>query len=159
VPSPTKGDRLPADHHILRYIRKKDVDKDKNAINGSGFLARRGEDAPSSNWIECFPAPLTSQLAEIRSRKRIQYEKRGKLVRLNVSRTEQHIRDNLVTISLTASDVQFVHDPLEEDDKYPADPSHALAKGVPQIGAGPDAELIGDLFLDCILDTFDVIPD
>jgi len=152
VPSPTKGDRLPADHHVLRYIRKKDVDRDKNAINGSGFLARPGEDAPSSNWIECFPAPLTNQIAEIRSRKRIQYEKRGKLVRLNVSRIEQHIRDN------TVSEVQFVHDQLEELGKYPADPSHALAKGVPQIGAGPDAELIGDLFLDCILDTFEVIP-
>jgi hypothetical protein len=162
VPPPTKGDRLPAEHHVLRYIRKKDVDKDKNAINGSGFLARPGEDAPSSNWIECFSAPLANQLAEIRSRKRIQYEKRAKLVRLNVSGTEQHIRDNLAAASdnpAAPTYVQFVHDPLEEEGSYPADPSHALATGVPQVGAGPEAELIGDLFLDCILETIDVVPD
>jgi len=150
---PTKGDRLPARDHVLRYIRKKDVDKASNAINGSGFLARPAEDAPSNNWIECFPGSLTNQLAEIRSRKRIQYEKRGKLVRLNVSRTEQHMLDEAQIL------IQFVHDPVQEDVNYPADPSHALAQGVPQIGAGPEADLIGDLFLDCILDIIDVVPD
>ncbi len=122
-------------------------------MNGSGFLARPGEEAPSSNWIECFSAPFTNQLTEIRARKRIRYEKRGKLVRLNVSNTERHIRDN------AATEIVFVHDPLEAEAVYPPDPSHALANGVPQIDAGPEAELIGDLFLDCILESMEVLPD
>jgi hypothetical protein len=42
---------------------------------------------------------------------------------------------------------------------FPPDPSHSIANGVPQIGAGPEAELIGDLFLDCVLNKFDVSPD
>ena len=133
----------------------KDVDKDNNAVNGSGFLTRSGEDGPSSNWIECFPAPFANQLAEIRSRKRFRYEKRGKLAQLNVSETQRHIRDN----AAVAADVQFVHDPYEAEAGYPADPSHALATGVPEIGAGPEAELIGDLFLDCILEIIDAVAD
>jgi hypothetical protein len=152
-----KGNRLPPDNHVLRYIRKKHVDRDQNAINGAGFLCRLGEAALSSNWIECFPAPLANQLAEIRSRKRIKYEKRGKLVRLNVSGTEQHLRNSL--LALGAPNIRFVHDQLEAEAGYPADPSHAIAEGVPQVGAGAEAELIGDLFLDCILQTFDVVPD
>jgi hypothetical protein len=157
VPPPTKGDRLPPEHHVLRYIRKKDVDKETNVINGSGFLGRPGEDAPSHNWIECFDPPLTNQMAEIRVRKRLRYEKRGKLVRLNVSGTERHILEALGAVSATA--VQFVHHPLEAEDSFRADPSHSLANGVPPVDAGPEAEMIGDLFLDCILETFDVVAD
>jgi hypothetical protein len=160
VPPPTKGDRLPASDHVLRYVGKKHVDSSTNAVNGSGFLARPDEDAPSCNWVEYFPTPLTNQIAEIRARKRYKYEKRGKLVRLNVSTTERHIRYNVAAANLTTvAAILFVHDPLEAEDSNPADPSHSLASGVPRIGAGPAAELIGDLFLDCILETLDVSPD
>ena len=127
-------------------------------MNGAAFLARADGDAPSSNWLECFPAPLTNQIAEIRFRKRLKYEKRGKLVRLNVSATERHIREATAELGFSTR-ILFVHDPLLAEDLYPADPSHSLVTGVPRIGAGADAELVGDLFLDCILDTFDVSPD
>jgi hypothetical protein len=46
----------------------------------------------------------------------------------------------------------------QAEQPYPADPSHALGYGVPQIG-NAEAEMIGDLFLDCILDMFEVSPD
>ena len=157
MPSTNKGDRLPQADHVLRYIGKKHVDPATNEINGSGFLTRAGEDAPSNNWIECFADPLTNQLAEIRSRKRLRYEKRGKLVRLNVAKTERHIRDNRTPAG--APEITFLHDPLEAVSHFPPDPSHSIADGVPQIGAGPEAELIGDLFLDCVLNKFDVSPD
>jgi hypothetical protein len=160
MPPPVKGNRLPPSDHVLRYVGKKHLDSSTNAVNGSGFLARPDEDAPSCNWLEYFPAPLTNQIAEIRTRKRFKYEKRGKLVRLNVSTTEHHVRDNLAAANLTTvAAILFVHDPLEAEDSKPADHSHSLASGVPQIGAGPAAELIGDLFLDCTLEIFDVSPD
>ena len=99
-------------------------------------------------------------MTEIRTRKRFRYEKRGKLVRLNVSATERHIHDSVAAVNVeNAAAIMFVHDPLDAEDPYPPDPSHSLASGVPQIGAGPEAELIGDLFLVCILDAFDVVPD
>jgi hypothetical protein len=82
----------------------------------------------------------------------------GKLVRLNVEATERHLSDNIAAAAIVAK-VFFVHDPLVAEAIYPADPLHALADGVPKINAGPEAELIGDLFLDCILETFDVVPD
>lgn len=98
-------------------------------------------------------------MTEIRARKRFKYEKRGKLVRLNVSATERYIREEAADLVAAAAAIFFVHDPLESEHPYPSDPSHSLATGVPQIGCGPDADLIGDLFLDCILETFDVVPD
>jgi hypothetical protein len=158
MPPPISGDRVPPADHVLRYIRKKHVDKDTNTVNGSGFLTRSDEDGPSSNWIECFDEPIDNQLAEIKARKRFRYEKRGKLVRLNVARTERHISENR-TPDAGALEIQFVHDPLEEDGQFPSDPSHSLANGVPQVDSGPEAELIGDLFLGCILETFDVLAD
>jgi hypothetical protein len=155
---PAKGGRLPQADHVLRYIRRKHVDKDTNTLNGSGFLARPDEGTPSTNWLECFSAPLEHQVLEIKARKRIKYERRGKLVRLNVGATEQYIFENAAAAEI-AAEVHFIHDPLEAEATFPADPSHALATGVPVIDTGPEAELIGDLFLDCVLGVFDVEPD
>lgn len=96
---------------------------------------------------------------EIKNRKRFSYEKRGKLVKLNVEQTEQCIFEKSAEAGIAASRVLFIHDQLEADDIHPADPSHALATGVPVIDTGPEAELIGDLFLECVLEVFDVEPD
>jgi hypothetical protein len=141
---PAKGGRLPQADHVLRYIRRKHVDKDTNTLNGSGFLARPDEGTPSTNWLECFSAPLEHQVLEIKARKRIKYE--------------QYIFENAAAAEI-AAEVHFIHDPLEAEATFPADPSHALATGVPVIDTGPEAELIGDLFLDCVLGVFDVEPD
>jgi hypothetical protein len=152
---PENGSRLPPDDHVLRYIRKKHVDREANKINGAGFLRRPGEDAPSFNWLECFSAPIENQLSEIRRCKRVQYEKRGKLVRLNVARTERHIAEK----STLQSDVQFIHDFLDAENGMLADLSHSIGRGVPEVGGGPEVEMIGDLFLDCVLEIFDAPTD
>jgi hypothetical protein len=47
---------------------------------------------------------------------------------------------------------------LRAEKEWPADPSHAVINGIP-VEKTPDAELIQDLFVDCILDQFDVVPD
>ena len=91
---PNNGDHVPGADHLLRYIDKKYVDPEANQIDGSGFLARKDEEAPSANWMECFPAPTENQIAEIRGVKRIKYEKRGRLARINVERTIQHVSAN-----------------------------------------------------------------
>ena len=69
----------------------------------------------------------------------------AKLVSINVGQTIQYVisqhPDNLA--------LSFVHDPLEVEGDYRADPSHSLIKGLP-VNDGPEAELVKDLLVDCI---------
>jgi hypothetical protein len=46
--------------------------------------------------------------------------------------------------------ISFVHDPLDANETYPADPSHCLVPGVP-VQDTPEAALVKDLIADCIL--------
>src|SRR5262245_3904164 len=104
---PEKRATVPTADHLLRYIDKKYVDTNTNKIDGGGFLARAGEEAPSANWLECFDPPLQNQIEQIRSLKRINYHKRGRLARINVGQTIGFIFE---TTKIT---LNFAHDPLE----------------------------------------------
>jgi hypothetical protein len=149
---PEPGKPLPDSDHALRYIGKKHVDNGN--VNGSGFMARPGEKAPSVNWMECFPAPIDNQVAEISARKRIKYERRSRLVRINVAHTKQYVSAN----APTPIELAFLHDPLLPENDTPEDPSHAVIEGVPTVNT-PDAELVQDLFVDCIIDQFPTVTD
>jgi hypothetical protein len=149
------GEPIPEGHHVLRYIRRKHVDH--GMVNGGGFLTRPNEDAPSVNWMECFNAPIQNQVNEISARRRLRYERRAVLVRLNVGRTKQYVEAIAKSIDI-AIVIQFLHDPLPAEGSFPEDPSHAIIQGVP-IENTPEAEMIKDLFADCILDIFEVVPD
>jgi hypothetical protein len=148
---PAKGSAVPDSHHVLRYISRKHVDPDKNEFTGSGFLARLGEGCPSVNWIECFAPPIENQLAGIRAEKRLKYEKRGKLARLNVRGTREYVVAEGATI------LAFLHDQEDATEKYPEHTSHCVIQGVPELNT-PEGELIGDLLLDCVLETYEVVP-
>jgi hypothetical protein len=111
---PKAGTPLPEEDHVLRYIRKKHVDN--GVVNGAGFMRRPTEDSPPSvNWMECFPPPVANQVDEISARRRLKYEKRGKLVRINVGHTKRYIAENAprpVAESANAIVLAFLHDPL-----------------------------------------------
>ena len=113
---------LPDTDHVLRYIGRRHVDN--GVVNGSGFMRRPQEDTPPSvNWMECFPLPIENQVWEISARRRIRYEKRGLLVRINVGHTMRHVEEN-ATIPITLA---FLHDPLpaeEGENGKPADDSY-----------------------------------
>ena len=150
--APQPGTPVPDPDHVLRYVGKKHVDD--GVANGSGFLARVGEDAPSVNWMECFLLPVENQVAEVAARRRIRYEKRAQLVLLNVGQTRSYVAQNAtVPVQLL-----FLHDPLDADDRFPEDPSHAIINDVPVINT-PEGELIGDLLADCIIGIYPVAPD
>ena len=157
---PEPGTPLPEEDYVLRYIGKKHVDN--GVVNGSGFMRRPTEDTPPSvNWMEYFPPPMTNQVAEISAHRRIKYEKRGKLVRINVGHTKRYVAENArwpVAENQRAIILAFLHDPLRAENKWPADPSHAVIDGIP-MEKTPDAELIRDLLVDCIVDQFDVVAD
>lgn len=147
------GSPIPDNDHVLRYIGKKHVDN--GVVNGSGFLSRPRDDfAPSVNWMECFEPPPENQAAEISARKRLNYEKRAVLVRLNVGQTCRYVTSNAkIKVSLTV-----VYAPLAAEDGKPDDPSHALMRGVPLLNT-PDGEEVQDLFTHCIINTYPVAAD
>ena len=144
---------LPDADHVLCYIGRKHVDA--GVVNGSGFMRRPQERSPPSvNWMECFPLPVEKQVQAISARRRIKYEKRGLLVRINVGDTRLYVAEN-AKIEITLA---FLHDPLLAENGWPEDESHAVIDGIP-IQKTPEAELIQDLFVDCIINKFEVTPD
>jgi hypothetical protein len=136
---------LANDHHVLRYIAPKHIDN--GIINGSGFLRRPHEQASSVNWMECLALPVENQVSEVRAVRRLTYAKSGRLAQVNVGATKRYV-DERVQVKL-----EFCHDPLEADLSYPADPSHALIRGIPAIDT-PHGELIQDLLAECIIAHF-----
>lgn len=149
---PTPGTPIPDDDHVLRYIRRKHVDN--GVVNGSGFLTRPQEEMPSVNWIECFTPPLENQIAEISAPRRLKYEKRGLLVRLNVGHTRQYVAAH----AMNPIQISFLHAPLQAEEGKVEDPSHALIHGMPTLETA-EGEAIKDLFTHCILERFPVVPD
>jgi hypothetical protein len=145
---PENGDPVPRADHVLRYISKKYFDPGTEQVNGDGFLGRKGEGAPSANWMECFAPPVEAQVTEIRSVRRIKYEKNGRLARINVGQTIEHL-----TANANAIQVHFVHDKLPAAEPYPADPSHVLLQGVPELDTS-EGEFVRDLLRQCILELF-----
>jgi hypothetical protein len=150
---PNKGDHVPGADHLLRYVDKKYVDQGTNQIDGSGFLARKGEGSPSANWVECFDPPTQNQINEIRAVKRITYEKKGRLARINVRQTIQHVTENAKILVPLA----FVHDELQRTERHPPDPSHVLMHGIPELNTS-EAEFVRDLLRECVLELFIPTP-
>jgi hypothetical protein len=91
-------------------------------------------------------SPLENQVEGVRRLARITYAKSGQLARLNVGTVKRSAENDARPAVL----LSFEHDPLEPEGSLPADPSHALMKGVPVRGT-PEAALIGDLISDCVI--------
>lgn len=143
---PLSGTLLADDHHVLRYVAPKHIDN--GIINGSAFVRRQHEHSSSVNWMEWFPLPVESQVAGVRSVRRLTYARNGRLARLNVGGARRYIEERAQV------DLSFRHDPLPAVQGYPADPSHALIHGIP---AGPHGELIQDLLAESIIAHFPAV--
>jgi len=143
-PVPRDGASIPDSDHVLRYIRPRQVEN--GVVNGEAFLTRPGEDAPSVNWLEWFDPPIENQVEGVRTVTRLTYAKTGQLARLNIGQTKHYVREN----DPNGLSLSFVHAPLRREEPYPADPSHALVRGVP-VQDTPEAVLVKDLIANCIL--------
>jgi hypothetical protein len=142
---PKSGSAIPDSDHVLRYLRPRHVEN--GVVNGEGFLTRQDEDAPSVNWLEWFDPPTENQVKGVRSITRLRYAKTGQLARLNIGQTKSYVSANDPNGLL----LSFVHDPLDPEGTFPADPSHGLINGVP-IQDAPEAALVKDLIADCVLE-------
>ena len=143
-----KGEPVPDQDHILRYVAPRHIDD--GVISGSGFLGKPGENAPSVSWLECYPEPLENQLSEVRRRSRLKYGAAARLVRLNVGQTRAYVAGN----SPFGISISVLHDPQPADAEHPLeDPAHSLMHGIPDRDS-PQGETVGDLIVNCILEQF-----
>lgn len=143
-----KGDDLPDEDHIVRYVKPTSVRSD-GKVDGSEFCLRahRPDDTGLSvNWLEFFrDLAKDGQLAEVRRLSRLKVSERGCLAELNVGATKQYIRRELESLG-------FINMPLDAEGEYEADPSHSEMVGLPP-GNSDQAALIGDMIAECINDT------
>lgn len=148
-----RGDPVPDEDHILRYVAGRHVDRDEDGnpiVTGGGFIARpRDNNMPSYNWLECLDGTLEERVQQVRDVARINYGAKARLAKLNVGRVIQHVREN--TDDNRA--VTVIHDPLEAENGDPPDPSHALMTNVPDEN-DPEGERVGDLIAECVCKTF-----
>lgn len=142
-----KGDDLPLGDHIVRYVKPRMVQED-GAADGSDFCLRSNrpdEEGLSVNWLEAFGTEKTYQLSEVRRlcSPRLTLRLAGRFAEMNVGTVLHAVSQELDTL-------RIVHDPLEADQDFDSDPSHAEITGLPP-GDSDDAVLVGDLIAECIV--------
>ncbi len=140
-----KGNDLPADDHVVRYVKPSMILED-GVVDGSDFRVRavRPDEAGLSvNWLEALPGKKEHRLNEVRRLFRLRVRRNGRFPELNVDTILQVVSEELDTL-------RIVHDPLEAEDGFEADPSHAEFTGLPP-GDSDQAALVGDLIAECIV--------
>jgi hypothetical protein len=149
-----KSELIADAHHVVRYVKPTAIDAD-GLVNGSEFQLRsnRPDDVGVSvNWLEYFSNRSKSeQVSEVRRLVRLVTKRLGCFAELNIGRTRNYLAKELSTIL-------FAKDPLESNVNYSADPSHALIVGLPA-GNTPEAELIGDMIAECVINRYPAIID
>lgn len=146
-----KGDDLPASDHVVRYVKPSMIRED-GAPDGSDFRLRSSkpdENGLSVNWLEAFGPPKTQQLSEVRRLFRIRVRPNGRFAELQVGTVLRAVTEEMATL-------RILHDPLEADLSFDADPSHAEIVGLPP-GDSDQAALVGDLISECVVDMHPVI--
>ena len=141
-----KRDDLPAGDHIVRYVKPSMIQEDGTA-DGSDFrlrTSRPDEKGLSVNWLEAFGPTKVCQLSEVRRFFRLRLRTGGRFAEMNVGTVQREVAEELDT-------VRVVHDPLEAEDDFDADPSHAEIIGLPP-GDSDHAVLVGDLIAECVID-------
>ena len=139
-----KGEDLPEQDHIVRYVKPTMVKRNGDA-DGSSFVLRtnmRDESGLSVNWLEVLGSGRSTQMRAVRRLARIQLKRNGRLAELKIGEVLQSVTRELATL-------RIIHDPLEEFERFAADPSHALIAGLPA-GDSEHAILVGDLIAKCV---------
>ncbi len=131
-----KGDQLPDDDHIVRYVKPSFLLNEK--VTGAVFELRNNETGLSVNWLEIIEAVDNhSRLNEIRRISRLTLRRNGRFARLNVGNTIRRVLEHALEIGI-------VEAPLDATEDLEADYSHAEILGLPITGSH-ESELIGDM--------------
>ena len=139
------NDDLPSDDHIVRYVKPSMIRKD-GTPDGADFRLRpyrSDETGLSVNWLEVLGFRKDHQLAEVRQLCRLKRKPAAQFAELNVGATIRAVSEESITL-------RIVHEPLEADEVYEADPSHAEIIGLPP-GESDLAIFVGDLISQCVI--------
>ncbi len=135
---------VPDSDRIVRYVKPSLIEEDKIA---NAFLLRSGppgEKGLSVNWLEAFGPDMDHQLREVRRLSRLKLNRNGRFAELNVGTVLHKVSEELDSI-------QIVQDPLDADQAFEADPSHAQITGLPP-GDTHHAELVADVIAaECVI--------
>ena len=110
-----KGDPLPGEHHVLRYVGGSKIDGD--TVAPAGFKA--SSPTPSVNWLECVQGTVEEQIERVR-----------RLVRIQVKPTARFAQLNVDVIRSLAPELDVLEDPLPAAEGYDAAPCHAEIVGI-----------------------------
>ena len=147
-----RGD-IPSGNQIVRYVKPSMIQDDGTA-DGSDFrlrASRPDEAGLSVNWLEAFEPGKAHQLAEVRRLFRLRLSPRGRFAEMNIGAILREVSAELDTL-------RIVHDPLEANEDFDTDPSHAQICGLPA-GDSDHALLVGDLIADCVVDMHPAIVE
>ncbi len=150
-----KGDDLPLDDHIVRYVKPSMI-QENGVADGSDFRLRStrpDEKGLSVNWLEVFELGKAHQLSEVRRlcSSRLSLSQNGRFAEMNVGTVLRVVSEELDTL-------RIVHDPLEAEQDYEADPSHSEISGLPP-GGSDQAMLVGDLIAECVMNLYPAVSD
>ena len=134
-----RNDDLPPDDHIVRYVKPSMIRRD-GTPDGADFRLRSyrsDETGLSVNWLEVLGFGKAHQLARVRQLCRLERKLAARYAELNVGATIRAVLEESMSL-------RIVHEPLEADEMYEADPSHAEIAGLPP-GESDLAMFVGDL--------------
>jgi len=146
----TKVD-LPNDEHVVRYVKPTMV-KEDGTISPKEFVLRHerpDETGLSVNWLEIFGWDKSYQLKKVRRLSRLQLSKNGRFAEMNVGKIKKKVAEEMDSL-------RIIHNPLEAEGSYEADPSHAEITGLPA-GDSDQATIIGYLIAECVLKLYPAI--
>ena len=121
-------------------------------MDGSAFCLRLGEGETGLfvNWLEVFGQEKSQQMNEVRRLCRLRLRPNGRFAEANVGAVIRRVDEEL-------SSLRIVHDPLDAQDNFDADPSHAEIIGLPP-GGSDHAILVGDLIAECVIAMYPATP-
>ena len=128
-----KGDRLPAGDQIVRHVPPSRM-TENGKVDDSAFYLRPYEAGLSVNWLEC-PRELVvpDPLAEIIRCFRLQLKPSHCFAELNVGEVLDRLISELEIDEFEGEflELEIIHEPLEAEGDYEADPSHSEIRGLP----------------------------
>ena len=148
----TKDD-LPEGDHVVRYVKPSMIQEDGTA-DGSDFRlrpARPDETSLSVNWLEILGSEKIGQLSAVRGLSRLRMRSTGRFAELQVGAVLRKVAEEWESL-------RIVHDPLDAEDDFDADPSHSEIIGLPP-GDSDQAILVGDLIAECVVEMHPAIAD
>ena len=138
------GDDLPVSDHIVRYVKPSLV-RDDGSRDGSSFHLRTNaidSRGLAVNWLEAVGTVREDQLSAVRELSRVELRRNGRFAELNIGTVLEYVMEEFDSF-------RIVHDPLDKNDEFVADPSHASMNGLPP-GDSDHAMLVGDMISKCV---------